>query len=262
MLRALIIFALVLGCFPATCPADAPPPPEIQVAAAANLMPALQRIAPLFEATGAGHLVISYGSTGKLFAQIENNAPFEVFLAADAERPRLLEEKGEAVAGSRFTYARGRLALWGARPGLVDSAAAVGALRRAAHVALANPKTAPYGEAARQTLVALGLWESVQPKLVFGEDVGQTFQFVATGAAGIGFVSLAQVRSGSDATAGGSCWIVPERFHAPLDQQAVLLRRGEGNQGAAAFLDFLRSRTATMVLAELGYAKPPRPDQK
>ncbi len=249
------------GAAPVIARPAAGPPPEIQVAAAANLMPALRRVGPLFEATGAGRLVVSYGSTGKLFAQIESGAPFEVFLAADAERPRLLEQKGETVAGSRFTYARGRLVLWSGRPGLVDSASAVRALGEAAHVALANPKTAPYGEAARQTLVALGAWEAAQPKLVFGEDVGQAFQFVASRAAELGFASLAQIRAGGDAVASGSSWIVPERLYAPLDQQAVLLKRGERSKGAAAFLAFLRSPATLAALAELGYGAPP-PDQK
>lgn len=230
---------------------------EVKVAVAANFAAPLDLIAAAFLKASGHPLAISSGSTGKLAAQIENGAPFEVLLAADAERPAQLEKRGSAVAGSRFTYARGRLALWSADPALVDAFGKVLAAGRFRHLALANPKLAPYGAAAQQVLTGLHLWEKLAPVLVQGEDIGQAYQFVATGSAELGFVALSQVRAGIAAgQPKGSLWLVPEASYAPIEQQAVLLVKGKANPGAQALLDFLKGPETRAVLERFGYGLP------
>lgn len=223
---------------------------EVHVAVAASFAEPLRAIAQAFETETGDAVVVSEGSTGKLYAQIVNGAPFEVFLAADAERPRRLLAAGNAVAGTGFAYALGRLALWSADPARVSGPAALhGAFR---HLAIANPELAPYGVAARETLAKHGLWEALAPRLVRGEDVGQAFQFVATGNAELGFVALAQVQG-----AGGSRWEVPADQHAPIEQHAVLLAAGRDAAAARAFLAFLRGPEARARIAAAGYGLPP-----
>jgi molybdate transport system substrate-binding protein len=232
---------------------------EVHVAVAANFVAPLEAIGEAFEAARGHRLLVSSGSTGKLYAQVVQGAPFEVFLAADAEHPARLEAAGLAVAGSRVTYARGRLALWapgldpGEAPASLEEALRAADLR---HLALANPKTAPYGAATRQVLEHLGLWASLSPRLVRGESVGQAFQYVHTGNAEMGFVALSQLRDLGEEPR-GSWWPVPESLHEPLEQQAVLLRPGESHPGARALLAFLRSPTARSVLARFGYGVDP-----
>jgi molybdate transport system substrate-binding protein len=228
---------------------------EVHVAVAANFAPVLERLAAEFERATGHRVLASPGSTGKLFAQIENGAPFEVFLSADAERPQKLEASGAAVAGSRFTYALGRLVLWSPRPGLVDGRGRVLAGGRFQHLAIANPETAPYGAAARQVLARLGLAERLAPRLVQGEDVGQTYQFVATGNAELGFVALSQVLT-PGGTPHGSLWVVPGQFYDRLEQQAVLLTRGKDEPAARAFLEFLKGATARRTIKQAGYGLP------
>jgi molybdate transport system substrate-binding protein len=243
---------LVFGSFPGI----AGGPGEVHVAVAANFARPLGEIGAAFEKATGHRVVSSPGSTGKLHAQIRNGAPFDVLLAADAERPRLLEEEGSAVAGSRFPYALGRLVLWSAKPSFVDGAGpkvlekALGTGFR--HLAIANPKTAPYGAAARQVLEKLGLWQKVSPRIVQGEDIGQAFQFVVTGNAELGFVALSQLQGG----AGGSRWLVPADLHAPIEQQAVLLARGRDNPAARAFLAFLKGKEGRAIVERSGYALP------
>lgn len=224
---------------------------EVAVAVAANFTAPLDKLAAAFEQQSGHHLVVSSGSSGKLYLQITAGAPFEVMLSADAERPIRLEQEGAAVPGTRFTYAVGKLVLWSRDPGLVDAAGAVLAGSRFRHLAIPNPELAPYGAAARQALQAMGLWQKLAPRLVQGEDLGQTFQFVATGNAELGFVALSQVRAAGGPP--GSLWIVPaERYH-PIEQQAVLLARGKDDPAARAFLDFLRSAPARALIQEFGY---------
>jgi molybdate transport system substrate-binding protein len=227
------------------------PAEELRVAVAANFTAATRDLIPLFE-RATGHTVkASFGSTGQLFAQIGNGAPFEVFLAADSRRPRKAETAGLAVAGSRFTYARGRLVLWSARPALFTDGAAYlrsGAFER---VAIANPRTAPYGLAAQQVLERLGLRDTLQGRLVQGESIAQTFQFLATGNAAVGFVALSQVRAWQGAP--GSVWEIPAGDYAPIEQQAVLLKKGASNPAARAFLAFLQGDAARAVIAGYGY---------
>ncbi|MDB5751881.1 MAG: putative type molybdate transport system, periplasmic component [Ramlibacter sp.] len=224
---------------------------QVRVAVAANLVQAMQEITRGFAQASGHQAQLVPGSTGKFYAQIRNGAPFEVLLAADQETPARLEGQGLAVTGTRFTYATGRLALWSARPGLVDGDAV---LRRppAGPLAIADPRVAPYGAAARQVLQRLGLLAAWQPHLVQGESIGQAFQFVASGNAPLGFVALAQVMAGGRLTS-GSAWTVPARLHQPLRQDAVLLAGGRGNPAAEALLQYLRGDAARAVLRAHGY---------
>ena len=227
------------------------PADELKVAVAANFTAATRDLVPLFE-QATGHAVkASFGSTGQLFAQIGNGAPFEVFLAADSRRPRKAEEAGLAVAGSRFTYARGRLVLWSARSARFTDGAAFLRAGDFKRVAIANPETAPYGLAAQQVLETLGLRGRLQGRLVQGDSIAQTFQFVATGNAGIGFVAFSQVRAWKGAP--GSVWEIPADDYAPVEQQAVLLKKGASNPAARAFLAFLRGDAARAVITGYGY---------
>ena len=200
------------------------------------------------------------GSTGKLYAQILHGAPFDVFLAADSERPRLLEQAGQAVPGTRFTYAQGKIVLWSAD---AQRIAADGAVilrgKKFKHLALANPKTAPYGKAAYTTLQRLGLWESLASSLVRGENIGQTFQFVATGNAELGFVSLSQLRD-PRLKIKGSQWIVPEHLYDTIHQDAVLLTRGQSRPAAKDLLQFLTSDSAKTIIQSYGYGLKQKKD--
>ena len=227
---------------------------EVTVAVAANFLPVLKTLARDFSETSGHRLRISAGSTGKLYAQIRHGAPFDLFLAADAARPERLEREGHSVPGSRFTYAIGRLVLWSPRPGLFDDGQAWLRRGRFGRLALANPKTAPYGLAARQFLQRRDLWTTLQGRLIRGESVAQAFQFVMTGNADAGFVALAQVRTRSNT--GGSLWTVPDEDYEPLEQQAVLLKRGDRKPAARAFHAWLRSESARERIHAAGYALP------
>src|SRR5579864_2607023 len=251
LILALVLVTLAAG---AGRPARAA---DVAVAVAANFTAPLDRLAAAFEKASGHHLVISSGSSGKLYLQITAGAPFEVMLSADAERPARLEKEGAAVAGTRFTYALGKLVLWSRDPGLVDGAGAVLAGGRFRHLAIPNPELAPYGAAARQVLQGLDLWEKLAPRIVQGEDIGQTYQFVATGSAELGFVALSQVRAAGKPQ--GSLWIVPPERYRPIEQQAVLLTRGKDDPAARAFLDYLRSAPARTLIQEFGYGLPASP---
>jgi molybdate transport system substrate-binding protein len=225
---------------------------QVTVAAAANFTDATRDLVPLFE-EATGHTArVSYGSTGKLYAQIANGAPFDVFLAADGARPERAEKEGLAVPGTRFTYARGRLVLFSTTPGLFQDGEAYLREGDFTRAAIANPKTAPYGLAAQQVLEHLGLWEEIQARVVRGNSISQAFQFVATGNAEVGFVALSQVQAW--ASGAGSQWIIPQAYYAPIDQQALLLQRGADNAAARAFLEFLRGPQAREVILGYGYA--------
>jgi molybdate transport system substrate-binding protein len=228
---------------------------EAQLAVAANFAAPAKQLAQRF-AQGSGHkLVISSGSTGKFYAQIRNGAPFDAFLSADDETPRRLEREALAVAGSGFTYALGRLALWSAREGLVDEEGAVLRQGRFKRLAIANPKLAPYGAAAQQAMEKLGVWAMLQGKVVQGENIAQTFQFVASGNVELGFVAWSQIVEGG-ATPRGSRWLVPPQLHAALRQDAVLLSRGAANAAAREFLAFLRGAPARELIRGFGYDLP------
>lgn len=223
---------------------------EVRVAVAANFGAPAEALAQAF-AEETGHTVsISTGSSGALFAQITQAAPFAVFLSADEERPKALVDQGFAIAGSQMTYALGRLVLWSADPGLVDADGDVLTTDSFAHLAIANPETAPYGAAAMDVLDARGLADALSDRLVTGESIAQAFAFVRSGNAELGFVAASQVASET----GGSAWPVPAEMHAPIRQDAVLLEAG--NPAAEAFLDFLGSRKAREIIANFGYDLP------
>ena len=226
---------------------------EVQVAVAANFAAPLAKIGEGFSAATGHGLKTSAGATGKFQTQIAAGAPFELLLAADDETPRKLVADGLAVAGSNFSYAIGRLVLWSAQPGVVDEQGAVLAAGRFAHLAIANPKLAPYGRAAMQVLAARGLATALAPKLVSGESIAQTYQFVATGNAELGFVAWSQVAVPGKPVA-GSHWLVPSSLHREIRQDAVLLKAGENNPAATALLAYLKTDAARAVMRSFGYA--------
>lgn len=225
---------------------------ELSVAVAANFTAPMQKIAEAFEKETGHRLVLSYGSTGKFYAQIKNGAPFEVLFAADDETPARLEQEGQSVAGTRFTYAIGKLVLWSKQPGLVDEQGEVlrtGAFER---IALADPKLAPYGAAAMQTLSKLGLADALGSKFVQGENIGQAYQFVATQNAPLGFVALSQVFAEGRLTE-GSAWMVPETLYEPIRQDAIILARGKDNPAAPELMRYLRGDAAKAIIRSYGY---------
>lgn len=220
------------------------------IAVAANFTPVAREIAARFREQTGHEVRLSFGSTGKLYAQIAHGAPFDVFLAADDQRPALAIRAGFAIEGTEFTYGRGRLVLYSRNPELLKvGSSALSDLRNRGKVALANPVLAPYGSAAIEVLTSLGYLDISREKTVKGDSITQTFQFVETGNAEMGFVALAQLAD----KAGGSRWVVPEQLHSPLRQNAVLLKRGEDNPAARAFLDFLNSPPARAVIQRYGY---------
>jgi molybdate transport system substrate-binding protein len=225
---------------------------EVQVAVAANFTAPMRAIAAAFEQDTGHKALLAFGSSGKFYAQIRNGAPFQVFLSADDEKPARLEQAGMAVAGTRFTYAIGQLALWSAKAGYVDNKGEVLKQGAYAHLAIANPKLAPYGAAAIEVLKNLGLLETVQPRLVQGENIAQTYQFVASGNAELGFVALSQVTRDGKLTQ-GSAWIVPAHLHAPIRQDAVILANGKDNAAASALMAYLKSDKAKAVIRAYGY---------
>ncbi len=226
---------------------------EVKAAVAANFTAAIKKLAPLYEQKSGNKLIVSFGATGQLYAQITHGAPFEVFLAADDTTPKKLIGEGKAVESSYFVYARGRLALWSATPGYVDDKGDVLKSSRFAKIAIANPKTAPYGQAAIETLTALKLLDQLQPKFVTGENIAQTQQFIASGNVPLGFIALAQVKAlPADR---GSYWLVPDELHQPIAQSAVLIKK-ENNAAAESFFAFLKSPEAIAIIRDFGYEVP------
>ncbi|ART81661.1 molybdate ABC transporter substrate-binding protein [Oceanisphaera profunda] len=233
---------------------------EIRVAVAANFTDVIKQLGAEFGKQSGHKVSVSSGATGKLYAQIKNGAPYDVFLAADEGRPTLLDEEGVSIADTRFTYALGTLVLWSADEALLDkgqfakgqSDKAQDVLKKQAfsHISIANPKTAPYGRAAQQTLEKLGFWEQLQPKMVRGENIGQAYQYVYSENAQLGFVAKSQVFK-DDAFTGGSYWEVPIDMYDPIVQQAVLLK---DNAPARELLDYLRSPEAAAVIQSYGYS--------
>lgn len=225
---------------------------DVSVAVAANFTAPMQRIATAFEQDTGHKAVLAYGSTGKFYAQIKNGAPFQVLLSADDETPARLEREGLGVSGTRFTYAIGKLVLWSRLPGLVDDKGDVLRTGKFEHIALADPKLAPYGAAAVAVLNGLGLMSSLAPKFVQGENIAQTYQFVATGNAELGFVALSQVFADGKLTQ-GSAWMVPASLHAPIRQDAVVLSPGKDNVAASALMAYLRGDKARAIVRSFGY---------
>lgn len=222
---------------------------ETQVAVAANFTEPAKEIAAAFQKETGHSAVLTFGSSGAFYTQLSHGAPFEVFLSADAERPIKAEQDGLAVPGSRFTYAIGRLVLYSVTPGLIDAKGVVLKRGTFAHIAIADPVTAPYGVAAVRVMQKLGVYPALMPRLVKGSSIAQAYQFVATGAAELGFVAASQVI----AVPGGSRWAVPKTLHAPIDQQAVLLKIGAKNPAAVSFVRFLQTPSVRAIVRRYGY---------
>jgi molybdate transport system substrate-binding protein len=229
---------------------------EVLVAVAANFAGPLERIGAGFSAATGHTLKVAAGATGKFHSQIVAGAPFEVLVAADDETPRKLISEGHAVAGSNFTYAIGKLVLWSAKPGFVDPQGAVLGSGRFEHLAIANPKIAPYGAAGVQVIKAKGLSDALTPKLVTAESIAQAFQFVSTGNAELGFVALSQVAVPGKPAA-GSYWLVPPNLYGEIRQDAVLLEPGADNPAAKALLSYLKTPAAQQLIRAFGYGTDP-----
>jgi len=228
---------------------------EVRVAVASNFSAPMERIVALFQQESGHTVKVSLGASGKLYAQIKGGAPFDVLLAADDLIPKRLEQEGGAVAGSRFVYALGKLVLWSAQPDFVDAKGAVLYKGSYNKLAIADPKLAPYGMAAKETLEKLTLWNSIQGKLVKGENITQTYQFAATENAELAFVALSQIMRDGKITA-GSWWLVPPELHRPIRQSAVLLTGVKDQAAAQAFLVFLKSEKAVLIIRSFGYELP------
>lgn len=248
--RALLCaVALVFGAAPQGAHAG-----RVAVAVASNFTAPMQQIAAAFEADTGHGADLSFGATGKLYAQISNGAPFQLLLAADAATPERIEREGRALPGTRITYALGTLVLWSAQPGLVDAQGAVLKTGAFKHLALANPRLAPYGAAALQVLEKMGLAAALQPRLVQGENIAQTFQFVASGNAQLGFVARSQLLGGQGA--GGSAWQVPTDLYSPIRQDALLLLPARDSAAAQALRHYLQGARARAIIAAYGYGQP------
>lgn len=225
---------------------------EVQVAVAANFAAPMKDIASKFE-QDTGHKVLStVGSTGKFYAQIKNGAPFEILLSADDETPAKLEKEGAAVSNTRFTYAIGKLVLWSAQPGVVDGQGEVLKVANFQHLSIANPKLAPYGAAAVETMRKLNVYNKLEAKFVVGESIAQAQQFTASGSAELGFVAMSQVYEAGKLKS-GSAWVVPGSLYTPIRQDAVILEKGRGKPAVEALIKYMKSEKAKAVIRSYGY---------
>ncbi len=244
---------IALGFVAAATGAATPPAiaADINVAVAANFTEPAKEIAALFERRTGNKVVFSFGASGQFYTQITQDAPFQVFLSADQERPEKAVSEGFAVPGTRFTYAVGKLVLWSRDPNLVkgESTLKDGTFTK---IAIANPVAAPYGTAAIETMKALHVYETLQPKIVQGNSIAQTFQFIDTGNAELGFVALSQVIERKE----GSRWLVSNNLYSPIKQDAVLLKKGADVEAAKAFLEFLKGPEAAAIESKFGYGTP------
>ncbi len=231
---------------------------EVRLAVASNFRAPMQALIVEFEEMSGHKAKASYGSSGKLYAQITHGAPFDIFFSADKSKPAALLAAGLVVPSSEFTYAVGALALWSASSKTITDGA--GALKKGMFnkVAMANPKLAPYGIAALQVLDSLGLQELTRPKWVQGESIAQTFQFVSSGNAELGFVARSQLSQLSRAgqLKAGAVWYIPQSLYSPVQQDAVLLLRGARNPAAKALLNFIKSPAAKVIIESYGYNAP------
>lgn len=250
-MRIKTLFTLLLAV-PALCLTSIAGAEATLVAVASNFTKPMNEIAAEFEKATGYSANLSFGSSGKFVSQIENGAPFEVFLSADDEKPLKLEQSGLAEPETRFTYALGTLVLWSAQPGFVDADGNVLGSGQFKHLAIADPKLAPYGIAAMEVLKKKGFQETLQPLIVLGENISQAHQFVTTGNAELGFVALSQVIDNGKIS-NGSAWIVPTDQHTPIRQDAVLLKKGADNPAARALLTYLKSAPALAIIEKYGY---------
>ncbi len=227
---------------------------EVSVAVAANFTAPMQRIAAEFERETGHKLVLSYGSSGKFYAQIKNGAPFDVLLSADDEIPTRLVKENAAVAGSQFTYAIGKLVLWSAKPAVVDDKGEVLKKGGFNYLALTNPKLAPYGAAGVEVMKALGVYDNLQPRIVSAENTTKTYQFISSGNALLGFVALSQVLR--DGKIEGSSWIVPAKLYTPIRQDVVILEKGKGKPAVLALVKYLKAEKSVAIIKSFGYELP------
>lgn len=241
--RAVIVFVFFLGIFPEIAIAE-----TVNIAVAANFTEPAQEIAQAFREKTGHEAVLSFGSSGQFYTQITQAAPFQVFLSADAERPRKLMNEGYGVAGEAFTYAIGKLVLWSPRAGVVSNEETL-EKARFSKIAIANPAAAPYGAAAIEVMTSLNAYERLRPKIVEGSSIAQAFQFVKTENAELGFIALSQIKNQRE----GSWWIVPQKYYRPILQDAILLAIGANNAGARAFMAFLKTKTARTIIEKFGY---------
>ena len=225
---------------------------EVSVAVAANFTAPMKVIAQDFEKDTGHKATLAFGATGQFYAQIRNGAPFAILLAADDATPAKLENEGLGVAGTRFTYATGKLVLWSKKADLVDNRGDILRSGKFDKIAIANPKLAPYGAAAMEVVERMGLTAAITPKIVEGSNIGQTFQFVSSENATLGFVALSQVFEGGRIKE-GSGWIVPSNMHKPIKQDAIMLNAGKDNAAAQALMQHLRSEKAKAVIHSFGY---------
>jgi molybdate transport system substrate-binding protein len=246
-----LISVLLAGLLAAASQAQAD---EVSVAVAANFTAPMQKIALEFEKDTGHKVAASFGATGKFYAQIKNGAPFEVLLAADDETPAKLIKENAAVAGSQFSYAIGKLVLWSAKPAVVDGAGEVLKNGGFDHLAIANPKLAPYGAAAVEVMKALGVNDALQAKIVTGESIAQAYQFISSGNAQLGFVALSQVLK--DGKIEGSSWVVPAKLYSTIRQDAVILEKGKGKPAAEALMTYLKADKAKAIITSFGYELP------
>ena len=247
------IYIFLLLCGLVSLPLQAS---EVSVAVSSDFAAPMERLVPLFQKESGHTIKVTLGASGKLNQQIRGKVPFDVFLSADEELPRLLIQDGLAVTGSRFVYATGSLVLWSAQPGLVDEKASVLNKGNFNMLAIANPRFSPYGVAAKETLTKLTMWNSIQGKLTKGENVTETRQLVVTEKADMAFIALSQLMRGGKMSEGGSWWLVPSEMHKPISQNAVLLTGAKDPAAAKAFLAFLKSEKARVVLRGFGYELP------
>lgn len=227
---------------------------QVMVAVAANFAAPMKVIAQQFERDTGHQVRMSFGSTGQFYAQIKNGAPFSILLAADERTPEKIEQEGLGVAGTRFTYATGKLVLWSKKPGLVDGSDAILRSEAADKVAIANPKLAPYGAAAVDVINKLGLTDKLTPNIVEGANVGQVYQFVASGNATVGFIALSQVYENGKISQ-GSAWMIPSVLHQPIKQDAILLNKGRANAAANLLMTYLQGDQAAYVIRSFGYER-------
>lgn len=225
---------------------------QVKVAVAANFTAPMKVLVENFEKSTGHKAELAFGSSGKFYSQITNGAPFDMFFSADQERPAKLDKKNGTVVGSRFTYATGKLVLWSSKANFVDDKAEVLRTGDFAHISIANPKLAPYGAAAVETMKALGVFDKLEPKLVQGESISQAYNFIFTGNAELGFVALSQIYTGGKLKS-GSAWIVPDKLHTPIHQDAVILTHGKDNKAAAALVEYLKTEPAKLVIRSFGY---------
>ena len=248
MKRRILAWCLCVLATTAVTPAFAE---QVLVAVAANFVPPFREIAMAFETATGHHVRVAAGSSGNFYSQIKNGAPFDLFFSADADRPKLLDEEGLGIKNSRFTYAIGRLVLWSPNTDLIKGEETLRS-RAFKRLAMANPKTAPYGVAAMQAMQKLELWDGIQPHIVMGESLGQTMGFIESGNAQLGFVALSQVLD-PKINGKGSRWEVPNSLHEPIQQDVILLAKGKDNQAAKALMEFIGGPQAKKIIERYGY---------